>query len=316
MGGCGLELCVLLKWRIWKRVDDLEGRRFIVRRVGGRKGFVLLSFPCIDCYTSSKDCLCGILVEMHGRGWGGGGGRALCHSLRTSKQDHHLCGDIPWYDRKHPVLPGWRHSFLGLNSRITIARYLSLPLWISHTSVSASCLSSLPYPSSTPRKMASRSLKMVRSCEYIFPYPILISSHNCTIDQRQSWSKCIDTSWIHLWTFSWIFRTWENKGGYGLKLYIDQPDFCIVLYIVSILSPGQQSHLNPVMNALVQIISFSTNTRRQNKTSQNFLSSRKITQYKSFWQEHFLYCLKRHPFCPTQMLFESYIRKRWTRCQV
>lgn len=79
---------------------DLEGRRFIVRKSWRKKRIC----PSVLSLYQLLGFLKGLLVWHPCIDAGSGGwGRALCYSWRTSHQDRHLWGDIPWVRYKAPT---------------------------------------------------------------------------------------------------------------------------------------------------------------------------------------------------------------------
>lgn len=195
---------MLLNWRIWNSINDLEGRRVIVWKGRKKKRFGPSSHSLYLSLLNVK----GLLIS--------------CPSLDPLKVRTELCGPayglpanmaafagyhLGMRESKCLDLSGWRHSSSGLYFSFTIGWGLHLPLWISH--ISASYLSSIPHLSYTPKKTGPRSLKMIISSALWMYIPLLqfISSCYCTIDRREHWTNRIDTGWHHSWRFLWIFRT-------------------------------------------------------------------------------------------------------------
>lgn len=96
-----------------------------------------------------------------------------------------LSSDVIWsrYKAGCPLLPGWRHSSLGLYSSITMQRPPATSLNPSHPNIwFLPC--PLPPPPVPFQGRWVRSLEIIRSSIWTFPCPIVILSHSCTIDQR------------------------------------------------------------------------------------------------------------------------------------
>ena len=172
-------------------MNDLEGRGFTVRESGKKERFYPAALSLNLCYSSCKDCLHPTLLQMH---WS-----PPNHSFRTSCQDGLSSVMSSGCDIKQnaQVCQGGDILRLAFIPASPLQGPPATSLNLSHLSIwfMPFLLSLSPVPL---QGRWVRSLKIFQSSIWTFPCPIIILSYNCTIYQRWSWSKRIDTFQNHL----------------------------------------------------------------------------------------------------------------------